>query len=661
MHSSPVGSSPAAQAPPAQDTPAPVHDTSVSPTISRTTTNPAAEEPSSQTHSTVRLLTTTAQCEPPSGDSVNDSQSPTISPRHSPLTTPDRLEWWKPWQISWLWLLILFLITIFLALTIFVLVLISSKEQGFTPLWNPPAFLARLPAFENNIWSQGVLFTSLPAFFMTLYSISFSSIVTCFMDLQPHMDLAGRYGATARTTIMLDYRRYPMFVNACVAFRNKHFLLGVYMLLSTALTIAVIPLTAFLFVASPVNVNTTAPISFITSFDESLPLEFPDFGLAVEFAAAFRIFDASPPPWTDGEYAFPKVVPVNTNTEEITNSNLTVETTGYSAYIDCRIIPEEEYNLKVVYPIGAPIQSTIVIQISANDRGCAISHDFTIQNRSAAQTDTTIIESWPTEVCTIAAGYSRLSIASALYAETLTNFSLISCIPSYWTTPGTLTMTMASLAGPPLIQSFSANDNQAVESRFLANYFELTLQEIFCFDPTSDVNSFVYGGHIYVLASKNNHESPLLPEAISNAAQTLFTSIYAVLVSTSILQKITPPTNSTGILTTSETRLVVMVPIAYTIVAILCVIVLAIGTMFWYRRKPNVLDEEPTGLLSSALILHGGNITKLMNKVHEAHDSHGEMRKRLKGIGIVPDTEIIVQSYNPLRVIVPSLENGAAE
>jgi hypothetical protein len=68
-------------------------------------------------------------------------------------------------------------------------------------------------------------------------------------------------------------------------------------------------------------------------------------------------------------------------------------------------------------------------------------------------------------------------------------------------------------------------------------------------------------------------------------------------------------TNSTGIKTTTVTRLV---PIACTIVLILCGVVLAIVTTFWYGRKPNVLDEEPTGLLSSALILHGG-VAQLIN------------------------------------------------
>jgi Protein of unknown function (DUF3433) len=651
-----------------RDTSVPLNGSSLTATSTAITTEEARSF--RQNDSTVRLVDSTrdsqscsARGQPLLGDSVNDgrgSTSPLPGRQIRRPTTPPRQKWWRPLKIRPLWLSILLIVTVSLAITILVLFIISSENQGFTPLWDPPPFLARLPAFENNIWSQGVLYTSLPAFFMALYTMMFSSTVTCFMDLQPLTDLAKPDGATARTTIMLDYRRYSIFKNAFVAFQNKHFLLAFYMLLSTALTIAVVPLTAFLFVSSPVNANTTAPISFTTAFNESSLLALPDFELAMDFAAAFRIYDASSPPWTDGEYAFPKVVPLNTDTENMANSNLTVGTTGYSAYIDCRIIPEEEYNLTVVDPIGSNLPATI-IQISANDRGCAISKNFIIQPKSSfpgEQTNTKIITTWMTASCTQATGYSRLSIASGLYSQSLTNFSLISCIPSYWTTLGALTLTRTSLTGPPLVHSFSANENQAVESRSVAvaTYFESNIQNIGCVNPTTDISAFAFGRQVYVLASKAYPESPLLPEALSNAAQKLFTSIYAVLVSTSIFQPISPAINSTGIKTTTVTRLVVMVPMAYTILLILCGVVLAIATMFWYGRKPNVLDEEPTGLLSSALILHNSNVTQLIGEVQRAPEYDGRMIEGLERRGVGRDTRVIVESYSPLRVIVLNLE-----
>jgi len=183
----------------------------------------------------------------------------------------------------------------------------------------------------------------------------------------------------------------------------------------------------------------------------------------------------------------------------------------------------------------------------------------------------------------------------------------------------------------------------------MSYYFESNIQNIGCNNPTTDIIATVYGRQIYALAAKAYPGSPLLPEAISNTAQMLFTSIYAVLVSTSIFQQISPATNSTGIETTTVTRLVVMVPIAYTIALILCGVVLAIVTMFWYKRKPNVLDEEPTGILSSALILHRSTV---MSNVHAALEYEGRTAEGLTRRGISPDMVLIVESYSPLRVIV---------
>jgi hypothetical protein len=219
-------------------------------------------------------------------------------------------------------------------------------------------------------------------------------------------------------------------------------------------------------------------------------------------------------------------------------------------------------------------------------------------------------------------------------------------------------MTITSLTGPPLIQPFSANGSQAVESEFMemSDYFKLSIPSVGCFNPTTDIEGYTYGTKVYALAHKAHPESPLLPEALSDAAQILFTSLYAVIVSTSLFQPISPATNSTGIKTTSVSRLVVVVPIAYTITLILFGVVLAIATMFWHGKKPNVLEEEPTGLLSSALLLHSINVTQLVEEAHAAPENHGSMMERLKRRRLKPDTMLMVESYSPLRVSVQYLE-----
>lgn len=561
-------------------------------------------------------------------------------------------------KIKWPMLFLDLFIMVSLIITILTLYLISGANQGFSPLWDPPGFLARLPAFQNNIWSAGVLYTSLPAFFMALYTLWFSATVTTFTDLQPYVDLAKRDGAPARTTIMLDYRRHFMLKNAWVALRNKHFLLAYYMILSAAMSIAVVPLTAFLMVALPVNLETTAKISFTTALNESSLLAIPDFGLVMDLAAAVRIYDARPPPWTDGEYAFPQVV---LRDEMTTNTNLTAETTGYSAYLECRIIPEAEYNLTVVDAIGAspPVTS---IQISAEDRGCPILYYFSITPKAGFQeTSTTMVRSWATSDCGLDSGYSRLSIVSGVYVQSLTNLSLISCIPTYWKTQGTLITSTTILTSPPVVQSFLASDN-GVEARFLAPYFETSIQSFACNDPSTDFSSTnVYGRQIYTLASKAHPESPLLPEAIEEAAQILFTSIYAMLLTTSLFEPISPAINGTGIKTTNMTRLVIMAPIAYTLLILLLAVAVAIVSMFWYARKPNILDEEPIGLVSAGLILHNSTVMQLMKKVQRGSGCNGRLLNALGQEGLRLDTMVKVNSQRPLRIIVPGLETELNE
>jgi hypothetical protein len=626
-----------------------------SPLSSRQTISSPAEQGSVQPdHSSTSLLVSTIDTQDGRGSIGN----PGDIPLEQILRQTERTTWWTPWKITWYWLCVDLFITVSFIITILGLYIISIANQGFSPLWDPPDFLTRLTAFENNIWSQGVLYTSLPAFFMVLFNLWFSSTVATFSDLQPYVDLAKHDGAPAGTTIMLDYRRYFMGRNVLVAMQNRHYLLAYYMMLSAVMSIAVIPFTAFLMVATPVNLNTTAQISFTTAFNESSVLAIPDFGLVMDLAAAVRIYNANPPPWTDGEYAFPEVVLLD---EMTTSANLTVETAGYSAYLDCNIIPQTQYNLTAVDAIGAnpPAQTW---QISSHDRGCDINSDFAILPKDGfGTTRTTVVKTWGTSNCGLGDGYSRLSIASGAYVQALTNFSLVSCIPSYWKTPGTLTTT-TGMTGPPVVQSFSANDEGAVEARSLALYFELSILAFACSDPSSDFTSTnVYGRQIYSLASKTHPESPLLPEAIKDAAQILFTSIYAILLTTSLFQPISPLVNSTGVKSTNVTRLVIVIPMAWTLMILLLAVAVGIVTMFWYGRKPNILDEEPTGLVSSALILHDSTVMQLMGEVQRGSGRSGRLLQALEHRGLSRNTVVRVNPHTPPRITVPGLETELNE
>jgi hypothetical protein len=210
---------------------------------------------------------------------------------------------------------------------------------------------------------------------------------------------------------------------------------------------------------------------------------------------AIRIHNGSLPQWTDGEYGFQKFIPFS----DIGKANLTAENTGYSAYIDCRTIPESEYKLTMVKSVD-PAVPLVSLDISANDRDCQISQKFSMLRGSVA------VNPWATVGCSLTAKKSRLSIAAARYAEgsdSPTNISLISCIPSYWTTPGTLTVA-TGLSHAPLIQTFSPNNSHA--SQFASSYwkvFESELQYLVGFDPTAHVSGNEFGKYTYAIAIQN--------------------------------------------------------------------------------------------------------------------------------------------------------------
>jgi len=338
----------------------------------------------------------------------------------------------------------LLVITVSLIGTIATLNVVSKRNNGFAPLSNAPGFLARDPEVERAIWTQGILYTAFPAFIMTLYRTMWESTIASFADRQPYVDLKKDGGRPAKATIMLDYKTEPVLYVYMLAFQNKHFILGLCMLSSVLLALLVVPLVAFLFTTASFASNTTLPVSIITTFSPNIYPNVPDLRLSLNSAAAMRIQDARRPPWTDGEFAFPKFVP----STPVGDGNATIEATAYSAHSECEYIPESQYN-KTILPPGTPDlpAGATGIKITANDRGCQISSTISIKTNPelpGMNPPQNYLKVWPTFICSAGSGWSRSSILTARYVNSstgITNFSLISCIPSYRMTPGTLVAT----------------------------------------------------------------------------------------------------------------------------------------------------------------------------------------------------------------------------
>ncbi|OCL06517.1 hypothetical protein AOQ84DRAFT_365734 [Glonium stellatum] len=109
--------------------------------------------------------------------------------------------------------------------------------------------------------------------------------------------------------------------------------------------------------------------------------------------------------------------------EEGNSGNMTANTNAYSAYLDCQAVSPSEYSATY----DPSIRGFTTIQM--NDRGCQVSQRFAVANSTAIGSD-----------------YSRIGIFSGLYSESasskLVNLSVISCIPSYWRTYGSLAISL---------------------------------------------------------------------------------------------------------------------------------------------------------------------------------------------------------------------------
>jgi hypothetical protein len=173
------------------------------------------------------------------------------------------------------------------------------------------------------------------------------------------------------------------------------------------MTIAIVPLTAFLFTDATFHFNGTSPVEIITIFNETMVLQISDFKLPMGYAAAFRIYGGggNPPPWTDGEYAFPKASLQGSDGSQTTDGNMIFEITAHSAYLDCLTIPRNEFQWSRVYVKDGYINAS-VYQVSAVDRGCYITDNFRIQPKTkfpdgfpTQDNNNRIIQPWVTEIC----------------------------------------------------------------------------------------------------------------------------------------------------------------------------------------------------------------------------------------------------------------------
>jgi hypothetical protein len=538
------------------------------------------------------------------------------APAKDEVTTPNATAGGKQWRTSslhWGWLIFVVLIEAGLIATILYFEKQSASGNGIVSIPQVSVLLASSYFSISNVWRYGLLWTTLPSLIMTIYRIMWDTIVSGASDRQPFVEFKrlqkNPTPGDSTLNFKLDYKSYPSFFAWTVALRNGDIHLGLPMLLSLVLSIAIVPLAAHLIVAAPSQSGSSVALSFTKSFNESALTPVTSLQPALDLATANRIYGATPPSWMTLEYAFEafEVGEGSTST-----GNVTAETNAYSAQLDCQTFPESSATYS-----DSPISGGEV-DYNMNDRGCEVSGFLTVSNNTP-----TYIKAWQSNCA--GSEYGRIGIIAGTYSNEssikLANYSLISCAVWYWNTSGSITVSLQPSVLPQFI-SFSPNTSISIHPWQIYQQLENTFYKYSFFDASNSIDADAFGFSVYSYAQAQNPASPITPNLIKNCTEDLFQTLYAGLAAKILLQDNGIPQAATGELSTAVTRLYVVTPVAYTIVgvlllALICNIILLIYT---YMTK-SILMKEPFVLAGEEGILNQSHNPQLVSdywreKVH---------------------------------------------
>ncbi|KIW00561.1 uncharacterized protein PV09_07915 [Verruconis gallopava] len=512
---------------------------------------------------------------------------------------------WKSSLLKKRTLIPMVLLEVGIIVTILVLERLSASHNGITSVRSVPSIPILNFSITNISWSYGLLWTALPAFLMTLYRMAWDAVVNATADRQPFLELSHTEAEASnmRKTVMLDYRNYPSWYSWAIAFSRGHCIIGMAMLLSIVLSVAVVPLTSHLLAASSTFISAPINLTSSNSFDDQAVNAQTDLQAAINIAGAVSVFDATPPPWSTDQYAFDPF-----NTSDVAKvGNITANVTAYSALLDCRVLTGSDISVT---------SSDGTVTVQGIDRDCSMPS----QNLITSTNESIYMLSWSTVQCDAAAHYSRFGIIAASASNTsanqLAHFTVLSCIPSYWTTQGQLTVEHTS-SGSPAFAGFSANESSAQEIRpFFYKVLENSLSTYKSFDVSNTFQTDAWGRLVYQLASRMNSSDPLDSTNVKNSMETLWSSFFASLASTYLFPSTGTSRQFGGIFTEQVTRLFVVPPVAWTIAAVLCLVLICNIFLITYSRKREfVLKEEPRGLLGSAVLLQDSDLFNILTQL----------------------------------------------
>ncbi len=477
-------------------------------------------------------------------------------------------------------------------------------------------------------WGQGLLWTSLPVFIIGLYKLFRNAVIAALVVETPYIELARSSNdkpVEARKSVYLDYRTCLTIVACGKAWKNKHYFLSICLFLSFVEALGLVPLTARLFAAREEILPKEATLDVLSVFDTRPLLTNANYGTLMDAVLASWVNESPLPRGTDGDFSFGRIAP----TQSTGNFTISAPMNASRLTMDCVEVPMSSTTINVV----KEADSFVTVSFSATDQDCNVTGSI------PARTDgNDFLEAILRGDCPDTAGRLRIGFfyGTVSTAGDLTNPILVSCIPSYWSAHGTLTVetTNSTLSGRVVeTPKFNATGYDIQDLGIRAQEFEEGVMKVQTFNPATtssgNTNAPLRLAELIVRRIEARAQ-PYSANALIEAANRIYPAIYTMLALTYFYPELSTPVTVTGTLAVPENRLHVFSPVAIAMLAILAVLLASTIYLIPYLHyHPSILAEEPVGLLGAASLLRRSNITDIVEKYHQQKDFDGRLGREL--------------------------------
>ncbi|KAK3691218.1 hypothetical protein LTR37_018806 [Vermiconidia calcicola] len=513
---------------------------------------------------------------------------------------PPPTEWKSIWLTPWV-LGPVIVITILLFCSVIGMSIQSARHQGLVTI--------NLSEYHSILRLGDV----------EVYILTVASIVRAAGSRQPYVELRRSRigedkGAPAEKSISLDYQSHWAVVAPWKAITNGHFLLAYSFGIMLVANIVLTALAANLLYTANVQRGASQSVTQSLTFnpvERFQTTDHWDLTAATDRVLGARVYGGELQPWTT---LTESILPFATDKVPSTK-NFTVPAISWSAELDCRVL-DTAYE----FELGLTSDGW---KFNAVDRGC----EFKNQYFSAVATVDQFLGVFSNWACGPQARWHRVLVVAAIatgdretvqsHVAALTNKTAVSCIPLYSSSIGLLSVSIdASRSDDPVINSFAPTAREVFDPPpIFTRGYEAGLEEV----PTTQMPglfSSQFGELVYRDAKAASPESYFSGDVLRLATERVFASTFAVVAQQYLLEPSTPH-QVTGTVYQAETRLVIVLPVAYTIVSILLTLLIMLVWISWYgRTHASILYEEPIGMLGVAALLRKSELMEMVDAVH---------------------------------------------